>query len=118
MKTLTRMVILPAILVFLASLAGCIGSNYTVRYKYAAPIPSKNFYELNNIQINIIYSEDEFQALVKEKFGAKDEECVGFTDYKNGKTIVYLLANPDGSIELDFLAHEIFYHHMEKEKGH
>ncbi len=118
MKTLTRIIILLTILVFLASLVGCIGSNYTLRYKYPAPIPSKNYYELHGVQIHIIYSDNEFQALVKEKFGAKDDECMGFTTYKNGKTIIYLLANPNGSIELDFLAHEIWYHHMEKEKGH
>ncbi len=118
MKTLTWMVILPAISVFLASLVGCVSSNYTLRYKYPAPIPSKSCYELDNIQINIVRSYDEFQALVKEKFGAKDDECMGFATYKDGKTIIYLLANPDGSIDLDFLGHEIFYHHMEKEKGH
>ncbi len=104
------------IFIFLGSFV--MGCSYTLRYKYPSPVPSKSCYELYDIQVNIIRSYDDFQNLVKQTFGAKDEECMGFTTYKNGKTIIYLLTNPDGSIDLDFLAHEIWYHHMEKEKGH
>ncbi len=110
------MMILLITLVFLSGFdTGC---SYTLRYKYPSPIPSKSFYELGDIQINIVRSEAEFQALVKQTFGEKDDECVAFTTYQNGKTIVYLRTNPDGSIELDFLGHELWYHFMEKEKGH
>ncbi len=96
-----------------------IGCSYTLQYKYPSPTPAKSHYKLDNIEVNIVNSEKEFQALVKSVFGEEDSECIGFTTYKNEKTIIYMLTNSkDGSINLYFLGHEIWYHHMEKEKGH
>jgi len=94
------------------------GCSYTLQYNYPSPIPSKDHYKLRDIEINIIRSNAEFQELVKQKYGEKDDECMGFVDDKDGETIIYLRTNPDESINLYFLGHEIYYHHMEREKGH
>ncbi len=106
-----------AFLMLLLLETGC--ASYTLRYKYPSPVPSQPSYELNGVQVNIIRDAKEFQTLVKKVFGKEDAECMAFTTYDSaGKTIIYIFTNENGGIDLDFLGHEIWYHHMEKEKGH
>lgn len=107
-----RLLILLLVMIFF--IYGC---GYSLRYMYPAPIPTKNNYILDDIHIHIISDEARFHALEEVITGEKSEECVAFVDPLTMKDI-YILRKPDGSIELDWLGHEIYYHVMEGWHGH
>lgn len=91
--------------------------SYTLQYKYPNPIPERKNYTLNGVNIFIVSDEKGFQAEVKRVFGEEDPECMSFVDPATMKDI-WILSGKDGSINLYNLGHEIYYHIMERRRGH
>ncbi len=86
----------------------CGGYLWSVRYD--PPIPAKSYYENVNFKF-YIYDWKEFQEIVKFYYGEPQPGTVGITIIRsNGERIVIVPRNKDGTIDLETLGHEIFYH--------
>ena len=83
--------------------------------KYRTPIPNAKLYNVSFIFQ--VLSWGDFQAEVNKILPNRDNRgCVGLTLwYGTDQATVLLPEREDGSIDLEALGHEIFYHVLERE---
>ncbi len=81
-----------------------------MRGQYTPPIPAKNFFEAK-FKIHIC-REEEFQEIIKFYYGSRRSEIEGLTITikESGEKIIFIPKKEDGTIDLETLGHEIFYH--------
>ena len=101
-----RIFILVLLLVWLViSTAGC--AKY-IRASYRPPIPAENYFE---VKFKLyIYTWEDFQKVTEFYFAEPQEGCVGLTVKRFGEKLVIVPRGKDGTIDLENLGHEIFYH--------
>ena len=94
-------------------LTSCIAGPQLKRYR--TPIPNAKFYNVSFI-LQVLSWED-FQAEVNRIFPNRDNRgCMGLALwYGTNQATVLLPERGDGSIDLEALGHEIFYHVLERE---
>ena len=91
-----------------AMLFSCLAA---LRGQYIPPIPEKKFFEAK-FKIHICDNEEEFQEIVKFYYGSKNSEIVSLTITikETGEKIIFIQKKQDGTIDLDDLGHEVWYH--------
>ncbi len=98
-----------ALPVLIVALLGCVT---LLKGQYTPPIPEKEFFEAK-FKIHVCDME-KFQEVVEFYYGRKNPDMEGLTITikESGEKIIFLPKKEDGTVDLETLGHEVFYHIM------